>query len=241
MPVDDITALYRAFVRDLAELTRSQRFDAATNLRLDRITNLLNRLGNPERVCPAIHIAGTSGKGSTAAMAAAMLTSAGCKTGLFLSPHLQIVNECYQINNRLVSTTRLIACLAHIKPVIAQIAEADPANVPTLFEVQTALACMLFQQEQVDAAVIEVGLGGISDATNVIPAQVAIITAIGFDHTAILGDTIEAITQAKAGIIKPGQTVVSGVQQPAHVRLLPSAARPTRPHSGRWARCSTIP
>lgn len=214
MTVADVVARYRAFERDLALLTGPARFDANVNMRLDRITHLLDLLGNPQHAFPAIHVGGTSGKGSTAAMAAAMLSAAGYKTGLFLSPHLQVLNECYQIDSRMVRTSRLAACLAAIKPSIAQVAATNAAGTPTSFEVQVVLACLLFQQEAVDTAVIEVGLGGTFDATNVVPARVAVITSIGFDHTDVLGDTLEAIAHAKAGIIKPGQVVVSGVQQP---------------------------
>lgn len=210
----DIVQLYHNLERDLTQLSGPARFSPAINLRLERITHLLALLGDPQRAFPVVHVGGTSGKGSTATMSAAMLAAAGYKTGLHLSPQLQILNEAYQIDNQVASTTRLATCFAAIKPAIAQVAAANSFGPPTMFEAQVALACYLFQQAAVDVAVVEVGMGGVSDATNVVPAAVAVLTNVGRDHTAILGNTIEAITREKAGIIKPQQTVISGVQQP---------------------------
>ncbi len=206
--------LYRSFENDLAALIGPVRFSPQANLRLDRITHLLELLGDPHNAYPSLHIGGTSGKGSTATMIAAILTQAGYKTGLHLSPHLQILNELYQINNHVTPTTRLVELYAEIKPAIAQVAAETPFGAPSYSEAQVALGFYLFQQEAVDTAVVEVGLGGTLDATNVLNAAVVVITSIGLDHTAILGDTVEEIASHKAGIIKPGQTVISGVRQP---------------------------
>ncbi len=213
MAAPDVLARYTAFEQALTQLIGPVRFRAETNMRLERITHLLELLGNPQQTYPLIHVGGTAGKGSTAAIAAAILTAAGYRTGLHLSPPLQILNEGYHINQQIVSTSRLVACLNAIQPAIAQVAATNPYGAPTFFEVQVALALYLFQQEAVDVAVIEVGLGGTTDATNVVPAAVSVITNIGLDHTDILGNTIASITEAKAGIIKPGQQVISGVQQ----------------------------
>ena len=190
------------------------------DMRLDRISHLVNLLGNPQNSFPSIHIGGTSGKGSTATMTASILAAAGYKTGLFLSPQLQVINECYQIDNRMVATSRLAEVFATIKPAIQQVADENPFGQPSSFEAQVALAFCLFQQEIVDAAIIEVGLGGTFDATNVLRAQVAVLTNIGLDHTEILGETIEQIAHDKAGIIKPGQIVVSGLTQPSTQQII---------------------
>ncbi len=205
---------YQQLQQALAQLSQAARFDPNVNLRLERITHLLQVLGNPQQQFPAIHIGGTSGKGTTAAMVAAMLTAAGYRTGLYLSPALQILNECYQINGQIVATSCLADQFATIWPALKAVAASNPAGSPTPFEAQVALAFLLFQREGVDIAVIEVGLGGARDATNVLPATVAVLTNVGLDHTAILGDTVAAIAQEKAGIIKPGQHVISGVEQP---------------------------
>ncbi len=209
----DVLARYAEFEQALTQLIGPVRFSAETNMRLERMTHLLELLDNPQQTYPLIHVGGTAGKGSTAAMAAAILTAAGYRTGLHLSPPIQILNEGYHINQQIVSTSRLVACLNAIQPAIAQVAATNPCGAPTFFEAQVALALYLFQQEAVDVAVIEVGLGGTTDATNVVPAAVSVITNIGLDHTDILGHTIASITEAKAGIIKPGQQVISGVQQ----------------------------
>lgn len=220
MVLNNILQQYQQLEQALAQLSRSARFDPGVNLRLERITHLLQLLGNPHQQFPAIHIGGTSGKGTTAAMVAAMLTAAGYRTGLYLSPALQILNECYQINGRIVATSRLADLFAMLKPALDAVAATNPAGSPTPFEAQVALAFLLFQREGVAVAVVEVGLGGTRDATNVLPATVAVLTNVGLDHTAILGDTVAAIAQEKAGIIKPGQHVISGVEQPEARRII---------------------
>ncbi len=189
-------------------------------MKLERIIHLLALLENPHNTFPSIHIAGTSGKGSTSTMIASILTAAGYRTGLHLSPHLQIMNERYQINNRMVATSRLAEIYETIKPAIEQVAKENPFGKPSYFEAQIALAFCLFQQEKVDVAVVEVGLGGTLDATNVLLSQVAVLTSIGLDHTEILGDTIEQIAQDKAGIIKGKQIVVSGLTQPTTQQIV---------------------
>ncbi len=210
-----IQDLYQNFEADFAALIGSVRFSADINLRLERIEHLLSLLGNPHQAYPSIHVGGTSGKGSTSTMIATMLTAAGYRTGLHMSPHLQLMNERHQINNQIASTSRLVELFAHVKLAMATVAQKNPFGAPSYFEAQVALAFYYFQQEAVDIAVIEVGLGGYIDATNVLKADVAVLTNVGLDHTAILGDTIEKIIRDKAGIIKPNQKVVSGVKQPS--------------------------
>lgn len=215
MDREAVLARYQQLESDLAGLIPAVRFHKETNMKLERIAHLLALLGNPQDAFRSIHVGGTSGKGSTATMTAALLTRAGYDTGLYLSPHLQILNECYQLNNRMAATTDLAGLFETIKPAIAQVARENPFGRPSYFEAQTALAFVLFARKQVDVAVIEVGLGGALDATNVLRPQVSVLTNVGLDHTEILGDTVELIAQHKAGIIKPGQVVISGFAQPS--------------------------
>jgi len=220
MDKESVLARYRKLERDFASLIPGMRFSKDINMKLERITHLLEILGNPHNTFLSIHIGGTSGKGSTSTMIASMLTTAGYKTGLHLSPHLQIMNERYQINNRMVATTDLAEIFETIKPAIEQVAKDNPFGRPSYFEAQTALAFCLFQQNNVDVAVVEVGLGGTLDATNVLRAQISVLTSIGLDHTEILGNTIELIAQDKAGIIKPDQIVISGLTQSSTQQII---------------------
>lgn len=210
---NDILAQYRWLEEELAGLIGKVKFSAEINLRLERIMQLLQLLGNPHLNYHSVHIGGTSGKGSTATMVAQILTAAGYKVGLHTSPHLQILNERHQINGRLVPTSQLVQYWREIKPAIEQVKAVSPFGAPSYFEAQVALGFYLFAKQKVDVAVVEVGLGGSLDATNVLLADVAVLTNVGLDHTDILGDTVELIAQDKSGIIKPQQRVVSGCTQ----------------------------
>lgn len=198
---------------ELTSLIGPVRFSAEINLRLERISHLLGLLGDPHQRFRSVHVGGTSGKGSTATMIAAMLTAGGHRVGLHTSPHLQVLNERHQINGRMIATTQLVALWQTMKPAIAEMRRTFEFGAPSYFEAQFALSCLWFAAEQVDTAVVEVGLGGLLDATNVLPADVAVLTNVGLDHTEILGDTVEKIAQDKSGIIKTGQQVVSGCTQ----------------------------
>lgn len=171
---------------------------------LKRITELLALLGNPEKQLKFVHIAGTNGKGSTAAMTASILTRAGYKTGLFTSPFIYRFNERMQIDGCQIADQDVIELVALVKE------KADTmADYPTEFEFVTGMAMVYFLRQGCDMVVLEVGMGGAIDATNAIPApEVAVITNIGLDHTDALGDTLEKIAANKAGIIKPGCTAV---------------------------------
>jgi dihydrofolate synthase/folylpolyglutamate synthase len=206
-------AQYQQLETGLSALIGPIKFSAEINLKLERIALLLELLGNPQQQFPTIHVGGTSGKGSTATMTAAILQSTGLKTGLHTSPHLQILNERHQINGKIAPTSALLALFEEMQPLFEEADRLLPFGKPSYFEAQFALSCLWFARQQVDVAVIEVGLGGRLDATNVIPAQVAVITSIGLDHTEILGDTIAAIASDKAGIIKSGQTVITAATQ----------------------------
>ncbi len=177
--------------------------------RLERIERLLTRIGSPQERIPAVHIAGTKGKGSTAAMLDSMLQQAGIRTGLFTSPHIEQFEERMRVSGRMPHPEQLIRLVARLRDILQE--EPDVSDrIPTFFEVTTLLAWMLFDEEQVQLAVLETGLGGRLDCTNVCRSLVTIITSIGLDHTHILGDTISKIAFEKAGILKPGVPVVQG-------------------------------
>ncbi len=174
--------------------------------RLERVVEFLKRLGDPHLLYPKLHIAGTKGKGSVSAMLASIGVAAGLKTGLYTSPHLHTYRERMQINGEPIPRAEMAALLTELRPTIG-----DNPDL-TIFEVTTALAFLYFARQKVDLAVIEVGLGGRLDATNVITPLVSVITSISLDHTYLLGDTLAAIAGEKAGIIKPGVPVVVSPQ-----------------------------
>ena len=183
--------------------------------KLDRMRELLARLGDPQSTAPIVHIAGTKGKGSTAAMIAAMLSAAGYRTGLYSSPHLKCVEERMVVDGQLCPEAEFIESGPPLAPIVADM-DAQAALIagevgPTYFELTTALALLHFAARQVDAMVLEVGMGGRLDSTNVCQSTVSVITSISFDHTRQLGHTLAQIAGEKAGIIKPGVPVISGV------------------------------
>lgn len=193
---------------------------SARDFKLDRMRDLLARLGNPHQAVPVVHVAGTKGKGSTTAMIGSVLTAAGYRTGAFTSPHLERVEERLAVDGQACSATELVALVDRIGPAVEAMdregASCDPPeHGPTYFEVLTAMAMLHFARRKVEAAVLEVGLGGRLDSTNVCRPLVSAITSISFDHMAQLGTTLESIAREKAGIVKPGVPVVSGVLDPA--------------------------
>lgn len=185
---------------------------------LERISRLLAQLGDPHHRLKVIHVAGSKGKGSTAALIASILTHAGYKTGLFTQPHLITPRERCRINARLISEAEFARYVDRLKPSVEAMARTAPASGGvgrvSFFEIYTALAFTYFADNAVDFAVIEVGLGGRLDATNVVDPLVSVITPISLEHTAILGDTHEAIAKEKAEIIKPNRPVVLAPQLP---------------------------
>jgi dihydrofolate synthase/folylpolyglutamate synthase len=193
-----------------------QRTPSADELKLDHMRALLARLGDPHRRLRVLHVAGSKGKGSTSAMLAAMLRSAGYRTGLFTSPHLCRVEERFQVDGQPITAAELTALLDEVR--VASGVASEPrerAPVPyTFFEVATAVGFLHFVRRRAEAAVIEVGLGGRLDSTNVCRPVVALITSISHDHTNLLGDRLAAIAAEKAGIVKPGRPVVSGATVP---------------------------
>lgn len=186
-------------------------------LGLERIGEILARLGHPEQSFRSIHIAGTNGKGSTSAMFDSVLQTAGYKTGRYNSPHLVSYRERFNVNGIMITKQQLAAVVSQIIPVIEAV-ERDGFGPPTEFELGTAIAFQHFANEKVDIAVIEVGMGGRFDATNVLKPVLSVIAHIALDHQEYLGDTLEKIAFEKAGIIKENVPVVIGVQE-ENVRL----------------------
>ena len=185
------------------------------HMKLDRMRQLLNRLGNPDAGMPIVHVAGTKGKGSTSALVASILHSAGYETGLFSSPHLENMEERFAVGGLPCPPDEFVALVQRLQPVVQAMDEeavqtGDVSLSPTYFELTTALALLHFAQSQVDLAVLEVGLGGRLDATNVCQPLVTAITSISFDHTKQLGNTLAEIAAEKAGIVKPGVPVFCG-------------------------------
>jgi dihydrofolate synthase/folylpolyglutamate synthase len=193
---------------------------------IDRMKQLAGVLGHPERSYPVIHVAGTNGKGSVAAMLESIFRTAGHRTGLYTSPHLVKLGERVQVDRRLLTEAEIVAYTAELKPAADLISAHSPDERPTFFEFMTAMAFLQFQRKKVDIAVVEVGMGGRLDATNVVLPEVSVITSIGLDHCAELGDTLGKIAREKAGIIKPGRPVVVG-------RLPPEAEAVVREVAGK--------
>ncbi len=196
------------------------------HLKLQRMERLLKLLGNPHRELAAIHIAGTKGKGSTATMIDAILTTSGLRTGLYSSPHLNRLEERIRINSQPCTSDQLVSLVNRVAPSVQQMDDEAVAcatlrpnpndfgdyGKPTYFEIMTAMAMLHFQSEGVDFAILEVGLGGRLDSTNVCHPIMTVITSISLDHTKQLGNTLAQIATEKAGIIKPGVPLISGVR-----------------------------
>src|SRR3989344_4112243 len=198
-------------IEALLYLQNLERF--GTQLGLERISLLLSKLGSPERELKAIHVAGTNGKGSVCAMVNTILQEAGYKVGLYTSPHLVDFKERFLINNKKISNSEVIRQVEILRPFAEEIKENF--GQPTYFEVTTAAAFNYFAEQNIDYAVIETGLGGRLDATNVINPLVSVITNIDYEHTEYLGNTLEKIAFEKAGIIKQNKPTLTAANEPA--------------------------
>lgn len=210
---------------------------AERRLKLDRMRRLLARLDSPDAGLPIVHVAGTKGKGSTSAILAAIVQAANYRVGVFSSPHLDRIEERFAVDGLPCSADCLVRLVERVRPVVAfidqQADEAPDAQLrPTFFEIVTALSILHFADRQVDLAVLEVGLGGRLDATNVCLPRVTAITSISYDHTQQLGDTLCEIAGEKAGILKPGAPVVVGT--------MPQEARAVIEQTARERGCRTI-
>ena len=204
---------YSKALRFLASLNDFERLRIvrynAQNFDLERMRTLLRKLGNPQESFKSVHIAGTKGKGSTCAMIASMLEASGYRVGLYTSPHLVDVRERISVNGEMISQAEFARLVKHVEPIIRRM-----KPTPTYFDVLTALSFKYFQEQKIDIAVVETGLGGRLDSTNVIKPEVTAITSISKDHMAQLGSTLSRIAEEKAGIFKAGVPAISVVQDP---------------------------
>jgi len=197
------------YIYSLIDYERVPRPRDAANYDLRRMEELLGRLDNPHLKARTVHIAGSKGKGSVAAMITSALTASGYTTGLFTSPHLHTFNERIRVDGELISAAELVSLVARLKPEVEAVNRKATYGRLTTFELITTLGFAYFELKGVDFQVIEVGLGGRLDATNVVQPEVCIITSISFDHTEVLGNTLAEIATEKAGIIKPNSIVVA--------------------------------
>ncbi len=197
-------------------------------LGLKRAKYLLQLIGNPQEKLRVIHVAGTSGKGSVCFYISRLLQASGFKVGLHISPHLVNVRERCQINNKLIDEKTFYQSLNKIVPYVDQVTQSKYGK-PTYFEILVALVFSIFSQQKVDYAVIETGLGGLLDGTNVVSRKdkLCVLTKIGFDHMAILGNTLTQIARQKAGIIQKNNPVISIDQQTSVKKVIEKKARTT--------------
>ncbi len=203
----------------------ARRPEHSVDLALDRMANLVELLGQPQRACPVIHITGTNGKTSTARMSDALLRSRGLRTGRFTSPHLVSIRERICVDGAPVSAERFVEAYEEILPYVQLVDDQHPVPM-SFFEVLTGMAFAIFADTPVDVMILEVGVGGRLDCTNVADGAVAVITPIAIDHPRLLGSTVKEIAEEKAGIIKPGALAVLAQQQlPAAEVLLRYAAQ----------------
>ncbi len=213
-----------SYLESLIDYERTPAGAAAARVwNLDRTRHMLHAVGDPHRGLPCVHIAGTKGKGSTAAMAAAIFTAAGHRTGLYTSPHLITFRERIRIDDRLIPEPDVVGLVEEVRPLIESMAGTDIGS-PSFHEAYTLLALLHFARQGADISVIETGLGGRLDATNVVEPVVCVLSRIGLDHTVELGDTVEQIAREKAGIIKPGIPVISAPQQSSVIEVFQEVA-----------------
>jgi len=207
---------------------------------LERITYLLERLGNPHKGIQTVHVAGTNGKGSVCKYISSILQKAGYSVGLYLSPHIERFSERISVNTQEISYEEFARFVSHVIPVVEEMKRQD--RTPTYFEIVTALAFLHFRDRSVDYAVVEVGLGGRFDATNVVHPLVSVITNISLEHTDILGKDLASIAMEKAGIIKEGVPVVTAAQGIARATIEHVARERNAPvvclEQGSWKRIS---
>lgn len=214
----DIKQEYEETLEQLKSLTKF-----GINLGLGRIRALLERLGNPQDKLKVIHIGGTNGKGSTAAILQAILQKAGYWVGMFISPHLHDYRERITINGQLISPEEVTYYFGQIQPIMKDMV-AQGLEHPTEFEVSTAMALLYFAENQPDLVILEVGMGGEIDSTNVVIPLISVITSIGMDHMDYLGHTLAEIAAVKAGIIKEGIPVVTSADKPEALKVIKEMA-----------------
>jgi len=206
------------YILSFADYERMPRSAIVFDVR--RIERLLKRLGGPQNAAKSVHVAGTKGKGSTAAMIASILTQSGYCTGLYTSPHLLSMRERIQVDGQQISEDEFAGLTELMKPEIETVNAEGEFGELTTYEILTALAFAHFRDKGMDYQVLEVGLGGRLDATNVVKPEVCVITSISYDHIEVLGETLAEIAQEKAGIIKPGSITVTAPQSPEAMEAL---------------------
>ena len=184
------------------------------DFKLERMKRLLAAMDNPHEKLPAVHVAGTKGKGTTCSLVANILQAAGYRVGLFTSPHMYRVEERFQVNSEMPSPSRFTQMVNHLMPLVDKLDQKEGGMSTTFFEIVNAIAWQFFLEEQVDIVVLEVGLGGRLDSTIFCNPVVTAITSISLDHTRILGETLEEIAREKGGILKPKIPLVCGVTEP---------------------------
>lgn len=220
---------YKSAIEFLYGRINYERVDAqaysTSDFKLDRMRLLLSLLDNPQDRIPAVHVAGTKGKGSTCAMIAAALTAAGYRTGLYISPHITAFEERMTVDGVRPSPEKLVELVNRLIPVVGQMDNMPGQMQPTYFELATAIAWLHFIDRQVEIVVLETGLGGRLDSTNICRPHVCILTNVSRDHTHILGSTVRQIAWEKAGIVKPNVPVICGVSQPEALRLIEQICR----------------
>ena len=239
--VSDTRDRYMAAVNQLlslADFERKSRANQPPDWHLRRVERLMEMLGNPHLATPIVHVAGSKGKGSTCAMIASGLKAAGFRTGLYTSPHLHTFTERIQVNGQNISQNDFVELIEELWTCVKAIENAGDLGVVSVFEMLTAMAFVHFRRNA-DIAVIETGLGGRLDATNVVDPEVAVITSISKDHVRILGDKISLIAGEKAGIIKPGKPTVLAKNHPVTWRVV--RERAAEVGSEVFSACDTSP
>ena len=214
MSEKDLEQEYQEGLQYLVELTTF-----GINFGLGRIQELLKRLGNPEKSLRVIHVGGTNGKGSTTIMMAHILRAAGHKVGVYTSPHLHDYRERMTINGQMIPKEKVLRQIMRVRPHLENMV-AEGFEHPTEFEVSTAMAFLYFSEENLDFALIEVGLGGAIDSTNVVSPLISVLTNVAMDHMDYLGSDVVSIAQVKAGIIKPQSIVVTASENPDVINVL---------------------
>lgn len=219
---------YQETIRRLYERVNFEKSGHArysdANYRLDRMRKLLGFLGDPHLAAPVIHVAGTKGKGSTATFVSNLLSAAGYRTGLYTSPHLKNLEERFRLDNRPCGPAELVEIAESAQSAAARV-ESCGGGRATFFEITTAMSFLHFAQQKAQAVVLEVGMGGRLDSTNVCKPEVCVITSIGLDHQAQLGNSIAEIASEKAGIIKPGAEVITSARHPDALRVIREVAK----------------